>query len=601
LELVAKKGTRIAEHFAHCGGKACAGVRETNAHAWAKKILEQMKRLWIPAGTATAGRATATVFKARLFKFDRARLEKREGMIVPDVMLTAGDRELIVEIRVTHACDDRKIAKIRAMGKSALEIDLSNHRTADCEKLVAAALIGTDPLMRAPRHWLFNTIVDDASLHLAADIRRREAEGEMRRAKAAADRKAALGKEAHRIVAAARSTRPVSTEATLDDLHWVNAYGLGNLVKLESEGSGFRVPSKLWQCAIVTRILLEVMNETNGTWPTITPQLAGKVIADCLVTGVPFEPEAELKQALQGLEPAFKFPVDAIAEYLGHLKRLNVLEREHVWAGKPPAPLFVGWRLRRAVTMQLRARKGVLVEQERRKERADDALSVILALVPKDEQKDFSAERWRTRSIPGLDGRLADLIETGDERWRKLVRALDEITRMLRDGPPCSDSLGLPVEPARERAALRERLAREAAEEAKQKAEAVAAKNREYSLSMRAMQVLGTTYREEWLSTPSSEGPSFIECARASADGFHVACQALAETERQLHERRLRDREAANCRAKLKSAAARQYDPARTELFLHTTQPRLSMSPWARCTNEVGLNACLALLPKRRR
>lgn len=133
LRLAAHKGRKLAHNFHHVNGQACAGARETNAHVWAKKVLEARKEIWIPAGVATAGKERMPAFPAQLFKFDDAWLEKREGSIVPDVVLKAGERELIVEIRVTHPCDDIKIAKIRQQGTSALEIDLSG---ADSERAV---------------------------------------------------------------------------------------------------------------------------------------------------------------------------------------------------------------------------------------------------------------------------------------------------------------------------------------------------------------------------------------------------------------------------------------------------------------------------------
>jgi len=44
--LVAKKGLKQLHHFAHYNkGISCSHVAETNAHIWAKQVLEREKRL----------------------------------------------------------------------------------------------------------------------------------------------------------------------------------------------------------------------------------------------------------------------------------------------------------------------------------------------------------------------------------------------------------------------------------------------------------------------------------------------------------------------------------------------------------------------------
>ena len=45
------------------------------------------------------------------------------GQIIPDVVDVVGGKELFVEIRATHTVDDEKCNKIRALIRSAIEID----------------------------------------------------------------------------------------------------------------------------------------------------------------------------------------------------------------------------------------------------------------------------------------------------------------------------------------------------------------------------------------------------------------------------------------------------------------------------------------------
>lgn len=82
--LVARKGARTAHHFAHYGaGEGCGRAVETNAHIWAKQVLERTKKILLPAIEAEeAGRRIVTR-PAGMFQFEDVRLEKRFGDIEP--------------------------------------------------------------------------------------------------------------------------------------------------------------------------------------------------------------------------------------------------------------------------------------------------------------------------------------------------------------------------------------------------------------------------------------------------------------------------------------------------------------------------------------
>lgn len=103
--LMAKKGPVQLHHFAHHNANAaCAHAAETNAHIWAKDVLARVKRLLVPETLAMHGGQTRVVRRAQVYSFTEARLEKRLGSMVPDVILEMADgKQLIVEVRVTHA------------------------------------------------------------------------------------------------------------------------------------------------------------------------------------------------------------------------------------------------------------------------------------------------------------------------------------------------------------------------------------------------------------------------------------------------------------------------------------------------------------------
>ncbi|RYY08262.1 MAG: hypothetical protein EON55_20680, partial [Alphaproteobacteria bacterium] len=78
--LVARKGSRTVAHFSHYGNASgCGRNAETNAHIWAKEVLNREKLILLPAVRATAGRDVLETHKERLFRFDHAELEKSLG------------------------------------------------------------------------------------------------------------------------------------------------------------------------------------------------------------------------------------------------------------------------------------------------------------------------------------------------------------------------------------------------------------------------------------------------------------------------------------------------------------------------------------------
>ncbi|WP_247381320.1 MULTISPECIES: hypothetical protein [unclassified Bradyrhizobium] len=129
--MVAKKGNVQAHHFAHRAqqdGRSCASAGETALHKFAKKILDERLEIALPAMLVVEYGDRESVVQAETRAFDRAILEAKAGQIVPDVMLLLRDRRLIVEFKVTHSCDEEKLARIQMMDVGAIEIDLSQYR-----------------------------------------------------------------------------------------------------------------------------------------------------------------------------------------------------------------------------------------------------------------------------------------------------------------------------------------------------------------------------------------------------------------------------------------------------------------------------------------
>lgn len=92
-------------------------------------------------------------FEEQIVAADHVREEERLEGLRPDIILKKGDRELLVEIRVTHETEKEKINMIREREFPCIEIDLSQTprdiSMQDLEGVVVGD--GPDP---APRKWL---------------------------------------------------------------------------------------------------------------------------------------------------------------------------------------------------------------------------------------------------------------------------------------------------------------------------------------------------------------------------------------------------------------------------------------------------------------
>ena len=122
-KLVARKGDKMSHHFAHHKSEDCNGAYETILHILAKEILKESKSIVAPEIFFCFFYIR---FKEMVIKYDFVELEKRLGDIKPDIVVYKDNKPLLIEIYVTHKVDDIKKAKIKELGLSALEIDLSD-------------------------------------------------------------------------------------------------------------------------------------------------------------------------------------------------------------------------------------------------------------------------------------------------------------------------------------------------------------------------------------------------------------------------------------------------------------------------------------------
>jgi len=154
-----------------------------------------------------------------------------------------GVRRLIIEIRVSHRVEPRKLALLRVRGDSVLEIDLSRvARDLDRADLAALLLDG------APRAWLFHR---NGERHREAVVRKVADDAARRQARRdwaiAAE---AREEEVRRVVLAMPPTVEVSSQMTLwaeaEQARW-RMIGCGALFDVDVPDGIFDVAPDLWR------------------------------------------------------------------------------------------------------------------------------------------------------------------------------------------------------------------------------------------------------------------------------------------------------------------------------------------------------------------
>lgn len=76
--------------------------------------------------------------------------------IISDVLAKIRNRSLLIEIRVTHKVDERKLKKIQDLNMSCLEVDLSNMSRNFSEEDIEKWIVEGGP----HKHWIHNVAIE---------------------------------------------------------------------------------------------------------------------------------------------------------------------------------------------------------------------------------------------------------------------------------------------------------------------------------------------------------------------------------------------------------------------------------------------------------
>ncbi len=221
LEAVANKTDKIylvVRHFRHAKNKDCANGRETSIHLAAKQLIEEHRKIFLPAIEAkietivdargVSHQSSNILRQEGIFKLQSVRLEESVGDFKPDLIaIDENGAELLIEIAVTSPVDEDKLGKIKKYGQPLVEVNASEVPIDNFEQL---AQLLFEPVDVTKFEWKYHPDKAREELRLAEELNlilidieiKAKKEDELRRwrqQKAEVNRKVAQEKEQQRL------------------------------------------------------------------------------------------------------------------------------------------------------------------------------------------------------------------------------------------------------------------------------------------------------------------------------------------------------------------------------------------------------------------
>jgi hypothetical protein len=599
-KLVAKKGRKQKKHFAHYSGHACRTALESMLHRLAKQVIADRKIVKTPAVVAEYHGQTRLVRGETDFRLDEVVLEQWLDGMRPDIVarrtVKGVPHELLIEIKVAHACCPEKVALIRKRRIATVEIDLSKlarHASSQQEM--------EDAILSAPRIWLFNAREEAAVAEMRLEAERLEAAARQREEQRRQREEAQLKVSADRLVAAFRKTRAAGQRQTKqggEHLARVLDAGLDDHVGLEITGSAcFGVADAEWQAAIVDRFAIG-KNAWFGHCFSTAEVAEFLHERRFMRPDFPLAVSEALGSAVRAIAPHFRSPSEAVEAYLGLLMKRRVVRQD----GRD-------WRRDEAVAENARKRIERAVEGRNRAAELAERLRELLEVIPQAGRVEFS--RWMDTAHPGLSDTPLAIAIMGGLQYPKLVAHLGRLREMLaRGGPVEEDLLGLPLE--RQLAERREewRLAEDErarqAEEAERNAR-LAADRRKKTLARLAVAYLGHEDGTAWLAQPwPSLGGMSVDSVDGLTETEHAALwsELYAEYSRRMSEA-ARLAAINEVQERLRTEAGSYGDPDWIDFWMRSQNRLLGgRRPIEVCVDQAGLEECRKALrqePRRLR
>jgi hypothetical protein len=578
--LVARKRD-MKHHFGHYGAaddRPCKTGLETAVHKFAKGILARRLQLFLPTLDLSDGQDRWVGFEGRNYTFDSAILESRLGNIIPDVIVRKGNRDLLVEFAVTHECGPEKVAQIREMDLSAIEIDLSalNHEVETRQELERAILD------KAPRKWLHNPKLRDGQVALDA-LRQQRAEQFGRRIAAL---RAAYKKSCSEVNGAVFAY-PAVARIEEDDL--------ARAIRIAVPGYGcFTVPSQDWQATILAGM---VDLAVDGRRAFVSVKAALRKIRDRGWIHPRFsritEEEAE---ALCQDGTAFARPSDAIQSWIVTLAKAGILV---------PASDGQQWMLNRLVASEVQNARYRRALPTIRIDKIRSAVKDLVEKLPMEETKSFSFGDWASRRLPGKEYTVAQAVRFDDRKFSQFEAEFDKLTsRFWSNSLLGPETLGLPLDGHLARLKEAERQKQEAYELGRQIRLREQAEHRSQELQQHVSDVLGPDW-SEWPSIPNPDldGITPANLAKENQDGFLKAARLASDIARRNQQEIRASQTAELARQAVRKEASKVHTGRLLDLYLNTAHPALGRkSPSEYCVDEISMKRCIELtLPVKKR
>lgn len=137
-KLIARKGKKNAHSFAHINTSSkCEGYGlQTTKHLMAKEVVKGLKTIRLPAiwSESEFDGSKILIEEEMQIPIHAVFAEKKEGSIIPDLLVESNGTKFYLEMYVTHAVNEKKKTRIQRKGIPTLEIDLNDVEIGNLEE-----------------------------------------------------------------------------------------------------------------------------------------------------------------------------------------------------------------------------------------------------------------------------------------------------------------------------------------------------------------------------------------------------------------------------------------------------------------------------------
>ena len=563
--LEAKKGPIKQHHFAHASRSNCKNATETALHKMAKQIIKEQGEIWLPAYSNTIEDARLDAMKEPLLcRYSNCSVEEDQGQVRPDLIIRLKGRLLLVEIFVTHQCDEQKIEILRKLGNSAIEIDLSKiPRDIDFKQLKELVI------EKAPRNWIFNAKGEE----LQKIITEERVIEKWDKIKALNEQTTKLSKAYERPLASfspsKTKVKPLSLEADFENFLGQNLDG----------NQCFHVQPEDWQHAIV-KTILALPDYSEGL---TSKSLFGELKRRKLIKPEFVYVEFELVEALTHRIKEFQTPFKTLVAFLDGLANDGLLARSKNGSYSVSTSLR-----RRFASNELKFR-----EAQNASDIIAEKFKLIATLFDSADLTSFNFEDFQKTFLGDYEGTLADAIFDEISSTKSILHKLESIEKMLFNGGAiCADTLDLPIIEAMTRRKSQIDKFEFEKELERQNAIMLVATRRVETITQEAYQKLSDP--DVWLNSQFGELLSPKETARSNEAGLNIARGYLFKEEKRLKLLKEQLNREQSFRHQIRAyAESRIDDPVRVKAFLNASY---RFTNWCKvidyCIGKVQLEDC---------